>query len=312
MNRKLATALGAFAILVWSIIIIYFYSSARIGVYLKGGFQTLALIGGLGLGILGLYNLLMAGEKTACGHDHDHGGGDDHAHDHEQETPSGLAINLSILVVPIVCAAVLTPDTRSLAWVRNNLSLASDPTNIREQLALTGRTPATDGPTESAAPPPTPDDAVAGTDSETKAESEPAADPYEFTKSDLDKLVDKNDAGEYMVTVPEIFFTGGDASIQKVLDGEAVETIGQFIEETKNNPNGTRLRVYRMFMECCAADARPLSVTIEFGKTPPEFKELGWYKLHGKMDFEEGDGYSVPVINAVSIEPTEEPSDATF
>ena len=338
MNKKLVIILGAFALIIWSLTIVYFYSSGRISIYLKGAFQIQALIGGIGLGILGLYNLLMAGEKTECGHDHhDHGHGHGHDHDHhgcdhdhghdhehghghghdhdddhhhENETPSGLTINLSILIIPLVAAAVLTPDKKSLAWIRNNLSLAGDPTNVRQELAITGRTPSVKGPTAGAVTPPkTGDDPASG---DTGTGDEPSPDPYEFTKDDLDKLVDKNDAGEYMVTVPEIFFTGGDASIQKVLKGEGIETIGQFIEETKNNPDGTRIRVYRMFMECCAADARPLSVPVEFGETPPDYKELGWYKVHGTMAFEENDGLSLPFIKATSIEPTEEPADATF
>ena len=73
--------------------------------------------------------------------------------------------------------------------------------------------------------------------------------------------------------------------------------------------DGTRIRVFRLFMECCAADARPLSIPVDFGKAPPDYKEMGWYKIRGKMDYRMEDGITVPILRAIGMAETEEPEE---
>jgi uncharacterized membrane protein YcgQ (UPF0703/DUF1980 family) len=81
------------------------------------------------------------------------------------------------------------------------------------------------------------------------------------------------------------------------------------MEETDNNPNKTRLRAFRLFIECCAADARPLSIPIEFGKTLPEYTEMGWYKIFGKLHFSRENDEIVPLLKIQKIVKTVEPVD---
>jgi hypothetical protein len=130
-----------------------------------------------------------------------------------------------------------------------------------------------------------------------------------FTMDDLKNMVPQNDKGEFLLDVPQIFYTAGDKELMEVMEGIPVETTAQLMEETLHNPNKTRLKAFRLFIECCAADARPLSIPIDFGKAPPPYVDMGWYKIYGKLHYAREDGEIIPLLQIERIESTVEPTD---
>jgi hypothetical protein len=133
-----------------------------------------------------------------------------------------------------------------------------------------------------------------------------------YTIEDLKQQVDRNDKGEFLMDVISIFYTGGDEEIQNVVKGLPVETMGQVMPEKMRNPENTRLRVFRLMMNCCIADARPVSIPVQFNEPMPKYKEMGWYKIHGTMAYEKWDEFTIPVLHATVMEETEEPPQAAF
>ena len=123
-------------------------------------------------------------------------------------------------------------------------------------------------------------------------------------------LVDDN--GEFMMDVISIFYTGGDDEVQQVVKGLPVETIGQAMPETMRNEAGNRIRIFRLMMNCCIADARPISIPVEFDQSIPNYKEMGWYKVHGVMGYENWDEFTIPVLKATKLVPTAEPEQSAF
>jgi len=105
------------------------------------------------------------------------------------------------------------------------------------------------------------------------------------------------------------YHAGCASDLQDVLAGQGVETIGQVMAEMIND-NGKRLRIFRVFMECCAADKRPLAIPVEFPESLPQYKEMGWYKVTGKMSYREEGGLTVPVLEAETFAETEEPEES--
>ncbi len=130
-----------------------------------------------------------------------------------------------------------------------------------------------------------------------------------FTMEDLKKMVPQNDKGEFLLDIPQIFYTAGDRELMQVMEGIPVEATAQLMEETLHNPNKTRLKAFRLFIECCAADARPLSIPIDFGKAPPEYTEMGWYKIYGKLHYANENEEIIPLLQVERIEQTSEPTD---
>ena len=115
-----------------------------------------------------------------------------------------------------------------------------------------------------------------------------------------------------MMDVISIFYTGGDDEVQQVVKGLPVETIGQAMPETMRNEAGNRIRIFRLMMNCCIADARPISIPVEFDQSVPNYKEMGWYKVHGVMEYENWDEFTIPVLKATKLVPTAEPAESAF
>ena len=131
-----------------------------------------------------------------------------------------------------------------------------------------------------------------------------------FTLEDLKKQVPMSKEGNFILEVPELYYTGGDVEVQKVLTGQMVETVAQILPEKVNNADGHRLRIFRMLVQCCAADARPYSVPLDFGKKAPEFKDMTWVKVVGKMSYKKEGTQTVPIIEATKVEETTAPDNA--
>lgn len=131
-----------------------------------------------------------------------------------------------------------------------------------------------------------------------------------FTLADLEAQIPRNKNGNFELNVPEIYYTAGDAEVQKAIAGQTIETVAQVLPEKVNNANGHRLRVFRLLVQCCAADARPYSVPVDFGKKAPDMKDMSWVRVTGKLTFAKEGDQIVPVIQATGMEATTEPADA--
>ncbi len=288
-----------------------------------------------------------AARTPCCDHDHHHSHDHPHHHDHEHNHAHGMLeesgftgrlIAISILAIPLTLAALNTPDQFSPAAIANkglyNPNYAdnsrADQFSLKKaqstapgipstQPAAADLVATTDSPlTTPDSPPGTPSPAAttpAGSDPPAAASgsggsSTTPAEPQSygsFTLADLEAQVPKSEAGNFILDVPEIYYTGGDIEVQNVLKGQPVETIAQVLPEKVNNDDGHRLRIFRMLVQCCAADARPYSIPVDFGKPAPDFKEMAWVKVVGKIDYKEEGGQTVPVMSVTSIEETTAP-----
>ena len=123
----------------------------------------------------------------------------------------------------------------------------------------------------------------------------------------------KSADGNYLIPVPSLFYSAADEELADVLKGLPVEATGQVAPEIKeNDPDGTRLRFYRLFISCCLADARPIGFSAEFDKVPPTFAEDSWVKIVGEMTYPEQDGRRIPILKVTTIETVPEPTDMMY
>lgn len=253
-----------------------------------------------------------AAQAGCCGHDH---GGQAHSHGHgvlEESGWTGRIVAILILAAPILWAAVRTPDRYSANAVINkglyNQNYAS--TTRADQFTLRGEAAKPAAPTAA----PTAAAAAPGATPAPATQAAPAAGSAQsygsFTLEDLKQQVPQNSAGEFVLEVPEIYYTGGDIEVQKVITGQSIETTAQVLPEKVNNADGHRLRIFRMLVQCCAADARPYSIPVDFGKKAPEFKDMTWVKVHGTLSYQKEGDQTVPVIHASKIEETAAPDNA--
>ena len=274
-RRPLTSVVYGLAAMCWGVMPVWFYASGRLPAYLKDQFQTYALIGGLGLIILGLFNLLTARDSSAsCGHDHhhdhhhdhdhDHGHGD-HEHSHEDQNP---LVTVLLMIVPMVLAVLVTEDEYSEAFLRRKGVFNDNREAFSSYL--------------SNLPP--------------------------YTRETLEKNTPKNAEGEYLMEIPQLYWSAGDEEVMEVLKGIPVEVQGKVIaEEEGGNPGHNRLRLYQLLMTCCAADAAVLGMSIEFEGPPPDLPPRTWVRVTGTVAYETREDYPVVYLKVNTIEEAPEP-----
>ena len=272
MNPKVCRILFSLAVLSWAAALLYFHASGRIVKYLAPDFRIIALLGGLGLAVLGFFNLLTAGQEAGCGHDH--GDGDDAScHDHESSDIHPL----------LACVLMVLPLAASVAWTKDEYSAAAlarkglydSPQNMSASFL-------------SAAMPP-------------------------ITREEIEKGHRKTADGFYEFNLMELYFATGDREMQQAMDGLKVETEGRLLEERKANSQGTRKRLYRLLMTCCAADSRAIPIVLEYGNNPlPSIAENEWVKVAGTMNFPMEDGLLQPILSVERTVESEPPFEESF
>lgn len=411
MNRKLLHFCSVAVVLFLAALFLYFYITDRIDPYVAPEFRRWALLAGLGLAVLGLFNLATANQAEACGHDHDHDHdhGHDHGHDHDHgdggccghdhdhgdggeephhhgESPSGVILALVVLTLPMLVAANSSVDRFSteyaIRWANITEKLHRLELNrARERQQTVAKaepkqTPhggpvaaesaqqsppdtapkaasVADAPPQPATGEANPVDATEVATADTPPATQPVGAPQaaaegagaadsppttaaaksedddgwgEFTLEDLKRMVPQSSEGNFMLEVPQLFYTANDTELQRVLEGLPIETIAQVMPVTSDDADSAapdvalpatptpidsrnRLRLFRMFIECCAADMRPLPVTIQFKDAIPEYEEMGWVKVVGKVRYEHVDGVTTPIVDVITMEPTAEPMD---
>jgi uncharacterized repeat protein (TIGR03943 family) len=267
MNPRNRRILFSLAVLFWSAVLLYFYGSGRINKYLAPDFRVISFAGGLGLAVLGFFNLLTAGQSSSgcCG-------GEEDGHDHESGDMHPLTAVL-LMIVPVALSVAWTKDEYSVAALsRKGLYDAPSPVSMP---FLGSSLPA-------------------------------------LTREEIEKNHRKTPDGFLEFSLMELFFSSGDREMQGLLEGLKVETEGRWMDEKVRNPNGSRKRLYRLFVTCCAADSRAIPIILEFGKTPPEFPENGWVKVAGTMRFPSEEGVIQPLLTVERVLAAEPPYEESF
>ena len=365
--KKFLQFLTIATLLAWGAIFLYFYVTGRVEKHLDPSFRIYALLAGIGMALLGAFNLINRNRAIGlCTHDHAHGDECDHDHhdlDHESDhdhvhghapnhqhashnhgheptpvldqhhsekhldqpgthhhhhddSPSTILFSIIVLLGPLLFATGYSQDQFSPQYLATWSKIERQMMQMRIDKARAARPPTVNTVDSSVDPNANPytSDSVGNTVTDADTTPDGSTDDSNdswgtFTLDDLKQMVPQNEAGDFQLDVPQIFYTAGDKELMDVMEGIPIETSAQLMEETLNNPNGHRLKAFRLFIECCAADARPLSIPIDFGEAPPEYIEMGWYRLYGKLHYVEEEGELLPVLRMERFEETSEPMD---
>jgi uncharacterized membrane protein YcgQ (UPF0703/DUF1980 family) len=85
--------------------------------------------------------------------------------------------------------------------------------------------------------------------------------------------------------VLDLLYAAQDTVLRKDFEGKRVELIGQIMPDKTSAEQSKRFKAVRMFMTCCAADARPIATLVEADKLP-DFPEMTWIKITGTPTFQ--------------------------
>ena len=269
---------------VWGAVCVSFVASGRVSSYLHPSFHAWTLACGIVLLLLAACLLISpAAGETCCGHDHDHG------HEHEcggAHAPRKLRTQILcavILVGPLLLAGTISPSQFGAVAVMNR-GLAE---SIVDLPGLTPPVPFTEPPL------PTVDGSP----------GEPGL------PADSGTYLSRNENGEIIASAVDLLYAAHLPEIRGDFENQQVEITGQFFPARSNNPSGDRFSLIRMFVLCCAADARPVAITVR-APEHEDFPKMSWLKVTGTVQFPIEGGEHVPVIDARSVEPTEAPRES--
>jgi len=268
----LLNRLGVCAVLfIWGSVLCYFSFSGRIASYLHPSFHNATLITGIVLVALGLL-MIFATEDMACNDECCPDIGD-------RVTPRKLVL-WSILVVPLLVSTAVSPSQFGATAILNRGFVES----VSQLPSMGSFQPFRE--------PPLP------------GEEDFPMDP----SMDISTYLMRTEEGRIAAETIDLLFAAEEDAIRADFENEPVEVIGQFLPARMNNPGGDRFNLIRLFIMCCAADGRPIAVTV---KAPPglDFPDMQWVKVKGTATFPIEGGRRVALVVADSVEEVDPPAE---
>ena len=299
--KTLSRGLSLITLLAWGALMLYFYFSGRLADYLIPTYRPLVMVSGFVM--IGIAAVLAWGMRPGA---RDISGlvledrGDELASPRRARTMQVLAFLL--LVLPVWAAAGVSKDQFNASAILNR-GIVSDATKLPGKSNLANAHNNANNPPPLALPePPLPG-------------ATPAANNPPDANGDATQYLQKTPDGHLLIEVTDLLFAADDDQMRVALQGQTAEVIGQFMP-AKADASGKRFQLVRMFMVCCAADARPVAVAVEKpAQADPradtdKLTELTWTKIVGKIDFPLEDGRRVVVLRADKATPTDPPREA--
>jgi uncharacterized repeat protein (TIGR03943 family) len=282
MNSAFRRWLPCATLATWSIILLTFCASGKMRGFLTPEFRIGAVAAGIVMGAMALVFLLFPADANCCsaaecGHTF-------------SSRATGKVITFLILLLPITTAAMFTPSGFSGNVVKNRVAITdasqlnSAPRSVSVK-PVEMPLPTKDG---------TPDAQAAAAQN-----SQPPA-PQDYLQRTPD--------GRIIAEVLDLLYAAQDNALRKDFEGKPVELVGQLMPDASNNANGKRFKAVRMFMTCCAADARPVAALVE-SESKPGLPEMTWIKITGTATFPVENGRRIAVLKADRVEKCNPPEE---
>ena len=118
--------------------------------------------------------------------------------------------------------------------------------------------------------------------------------------------VPKDENGNIKAQTVDLLYAAEEPSMREDFENKEVELVGQYMPATSNNASGDRFKLVSMYMVCCAADARPVAVTVQMDKNST-IPEMSWVKVTGKATFPVEGGKRIPLVVSDSVKPCDPP-----
>lgn len=296
MQKLIARWLPAATLATWSAVLFYFHFSERMKDMLAPEFRYYAFAAACVLALMAVVFVVFKADASCCSSaECGHG---------LSRANTGKLLTFLILLVPICVAAAYSPGHFSDKMVKNrrtstdgkDLPAAMERMEKKFESMKSGDVKIP-GPVNTKNDLPLPN----------KDGSAPAPAATQPEKSPTDYLT-RTPEGYIMAEVLDLLYAAQDAILRPDFEGKDVQVIAQFMPDNTNNATGHRFKAVRMFMTCCAADARPVATLVEVEKMPT-FPEMTWVKIIGKPSFPIEKGRRISVLQAVRVEKTSPPED---
>ncbi len=304
MTTVFSRWLPAITLAAWSAILLYFFFSGRITAFLIPMFRPAVVISGVVLALMALLFIFVPVQADCCK-------GDEECGHPFSRMAAGKWLTFFILLLPLSVTSMVSPDGFGKTAMLNRgiitdaTALGLPPPGSRSSAGPQERSgsavpPAVEETGSGIRPPelPLPSNAAPGAPPAADAQAAPATQDY----------LQRTPEGFIVAEVLDLLYAAQDNALRKDFEGKTVQLIGQLMPDATNNPTGNRFKAVRMFMTCCAADARPVATLVESEK-PPGLEEMSWIKITGTATFPIENGKRQAILKADVIEKAEPPDE---
>jgi uncharacterized repeat protein (TIGR03943 family) len=285
MNTVFSRWLPCLTLATWSAILLIMFFTGRVKDLLAPEFRPGVAIAGVVMGLMALAFLLLPVDAGCCS-------SVECSHSVSRRA-TGKILTFLILLLPISAAAVFSPESFSANLVKNRGMI----TDV-SQLGAVPRV--STAPVEPPLPTNLPDAPAAVTPT--------PAQPAEMAPGDyLQRTAD----GTIIAEVLDLLYAAQDNTLRKDFENKRIELIGQLMPDSapEGEAPSKRFKAVRMFMTCCAADARPIAALVE-AESVPDLPEMTWIKVTGTSTFPIEKGRRISVLKADKVEKTTPPEES--
>ena len=294
--KTLSRNLSVAALFAWGSLMIYFYLSGRLSNYVAPFLKPLVVLSGVFLLAIGLC-ILFGGKQMTGGLSTEDTGRELYAPGRVRLTKW---VAFALLVLPVWVAAGVSKDRYGESAILNKgISNTLSPGYAgKSNLVPAPLAPAPSNQPSAAVEPPLPGATPLPPDANS------ALDAAQYLKTTAD--------GHVIAEVTDLLFAAEDDTMRPLFEKRTVEMIGQFLPV--KNASDNRFQIVRMFMVCCAADARPIAVSVlppakadSKAKSPVE---MAWTRVVGTVEFPLENGRRIPIVHAQTATPCDPPAEA--
>ena len=283
-------------------VLIAFFISGRIDQYLHPQFRLWELFGGIGFCVAGAIYLVTKKSMDCCV--------DGQCIHSNPRSPVRAMMALGVITVPLVAGAVLSKDSYDQQAILNrgfvqdasglplrNVAKAATPPKDPNQPVIPSAALGGDQD-ENSIEPPLPQDGGGNTTSQNTTGQDSKDDGSE-------QYLPRAEDGNIALEVSDLLYSQTEDSLRKLFSGKTIEVIGQYLPGSDKS----EFRIVRMFIWCCAADARPISVPVK-AQGPVSVADMSWVKVIGQPEFEPNGDRTKVVLKAAQVQPTDPPAEA--
>ncbi len=308
MRVKLFSLVNGITLIGVGAVLLDFFFTGRLDQYLHPQFRPWTLVAGVLFCSVGIVYAAAKTTAQCCV--------DGECVHQNANSPVRAIVAFSVLFVPLVAGVALSKDSYDQHAVLNR-GFVQDITRLPARSgALTAKAPndqvippaalGADLDERASEPlPQNPPDSPSGPDLTANGgtgQANPAIpSPDDGSSQYLPKAADGNVALE----VTDLLYAESEDSLRRMFAGKTIEVTGQYLPGS----DAKEFKLVRMFIVCCAADARPLAVPVEIS-SPMIAAEMGWVKVIGKATFTEKGDRSHVVLQADTVESTDPPAEA--
>jgi uncharacterized repeat protein (TIGR03943 family) len=281
MNSALATRwLPAGTLLLWSAVLLATHLSGKAASMLHPMFRPGVLAAAVALALIALVVALFPRKEGCCS--------DLECSHTLSRSTFGRTLSLLVLALPISVTAIISPDSFSAKLVANRGTL-TDASSLGK--------PSRPGTNQE--------------DSSEKSASPDASAPVgsdALNESPLPDYLKKTPDGNVEIEVLDMLYAAQDQMLRKDFENRKIELIAQFMPDSSESKHPNRFKAVRMFMTCCASDARPVATFVDMDPIPA-LPEMTWIRIVGQATFPMENGKRQALIKGFKVEKTKPPED---